>query len=160
MRPSFPYVLEPQQHQLKRFYQGLNRVGFVLVFVVIVLNELFVRKNLVLYQSTPGQVWSMIALTLNAKSPVPFAQTLIFLFPLLACSFAMVFSQLPKWSTQQFKRNLKSGLPAYGEYGEAFFFIDSKIQQNAFHVWHSVLMMVSLFFGVFGLCMCFNLFRS
>ena len=127
--------------------------------LVIVLNEFILRNGLPQYAATPEKLWSLIVLTLNAKAPDFFGQYLIFLFPILACCYAAIFTQLPKWG-QQLRRNLKSGLPSYEDYGKIYFFIDTDRERVAFYLWHSVLMRISFLFAVIIPCMGINLFRS
>jgi len=160
MSQCIPYVLEPNKHRLRFFYRRLNKIGLVMIVLIVTVNELFLRNNLLSYSASPEKFSSLVVLTLNASAPSSFAQKLIFVFPLLALCYAVLFTLLPKWGVQCLKRNLKTGLPVYEEYGNTYFFIDSQIQKIAFYLWHSVLMRVSFLFATFIPCMGINLFRS
>lgn len=160
MIPKIPYVMEPDEHRLGRFYRRLNRIGVAALVVIIVLNELLLRQHLPHYLNTPEEPWSLIVLVLNGKTPASVGHVLVFLFAVLACCYAASYSLLPNWAKQKARKNLKRGLPNYEGYEDAYFFIDTKLQLLAFRLWHSVLMRMSFFLALVVPCMAINLFRA
>ena len=121
MRSPIPYVLEPQQHQLDRFYKNLYRAGVPLTVLLILLNEFFLSGGLHQHISTPENLWSLFVLMLNVK--MPYEQGLMIRTGLVSfCALSLVvLMKLPKWGLRPVKRGLKSGLPDYEDYGTAYF---------------------------------------
>ena len=156
----YPYFLGPDEHCLFNYYRNLNRWAFLLMPLVLVLNEFLVQPNLNAYRESPEGAWAIIALLLNAQIPTS-SGTLVLsglIFALLC--YASTFFLLPKWGFRASKLSVKSGLPKYVEYKSAVFFIESKAKRLAFFVWHSALMKVSFFLVVFIPTMVINFFRS
>lgn len=157
---SYPYFLGPDEHRLFSHYRTLNGLAFVLMPLVFVLNEFLVRPHLNAYRELPEGIWAITVLLLSAQIPTSSGTTVMSALIVIAGCYAVCFFMLPKWGFRPSQMSMKSGLPTYIEYKSAVFFIQSTARRLAFFVWHSLLMRVSFFLGVFIPTMVINLFRS
>ncbi len=157
---NYPFFLGPEDHRLGDYYKKLNRSSFILMPLLFVLNELYVRPNLLVYKASSERLWSIIALALNAQIPVSVgvsAYLAIAFFMICLATFSLL---LPKWGPRSTRVGMKSGLPTYTEYKSAYFQIENQLHRAVFFVWHRVLMVMAFFLGICSLCMTVNLFRS
>lgn len=157
---SYPYFLGPDEHRLSNYYRRLNLLAYMFFPLIIVLNELLIRPHLPAYRESLNNVWSTIALALNAQVPASAAISIHLMMALFALCLAITFVSLPKWGLQATKASMKTGLPAYADYKSAYFQLENSIQRIGFFTWHFMLMRISFFFGVFMPCIGINLFRS
>jgi hypothetical protein len=156
----YPFFLGPEEHRLFSYYRRINLWSYIFFPMIIALNELLIRPRLPAYRESPERFWSMLALLLNAQVPASVGVSIHVTLGLCALCLATTFVLLPKWGLRAAKISVKHGLPAYAEYKAAYFYFENSIQRFGFFMWHSVLMPVSFFFGVFVPCMVISLFRS
>lgn len=160
---SYPFFLGPAEHRLLTYYRRLNRLGYILIPLIFLVNEFFVRPDLAVYKNAPETLWSIIALTLNAADTADHVMPLIASIVLYSVFLTINLLLLPKWGPRPTKIGMKSGLPPPRDvdvYGYAYFLISNPIQKFAFMCWHSVLMPVTAFFVSFMPCGFVNLLRS
>ena len=157
---GYPYFLVPGEHLLPAYYRKLNRCFFMLSPLIFLANEFLVRSDLADYKKAPDALWSIIALALNAQTPMDRSPSVLVAMVLFAACLAINFSLLPKWGRRPSKTGMKAGLPPKDGYGNAYFGIFNPIDKNAFMFWNSVLVPASFLFASFIPCMFINLLRS
>jgi hypothetical protein len=157
---SYPFFLGPEEHGLPAYYRRLNRLGFILMPLVFVANEFFIRPDLSVYKKTPEALWSLIALTLNSEIPTTHTMPVIAAIALYSACLGINFYLLPKWGPRATKVGMKSGLPTNAEYETAYFQISNRIEKIAFMLWNTIFIRISIVLLSFFLCMFINLLRS
>lgn len=159
---SYPFFLGPNEHCLYRYYRRLNMWGYVCIPLLIFINEVFARGNLLIYKKVPTNLLSIIVLTLNSQNiySIDLQLILFVIFPLTLC-YAIAYMLLPKWNIRANKIGMNAGLPStLSEYEVAHFYIEKRIHEISFFIWHSVLMRVSLLFAIVIPCMTINFLRN
>ena len=157
----FPLFINPEEHKLYSYYKKLNKLGFVLIFFILLINELFIRKHLVSLKDAPYSFLSLTALTLNAEFPTSLGRFFSYFFIFIGLLYLMTYFLLPKWGSRAAARIMKKGLPKdLVDYKTAYFYIENSTQKLAFCIWHLILMRISLTIGIITMCMAVNLFRS
>lgn len=157
---QFPVFINPEEHRLYEYYKKLNKIGFIFIFVVLLINELLIRRHLASFQDTPHTFFSLVALTLNARFPVSFVRLFSYFSILVSLLYIVTYFFLPKWGSRAAISSMRKGLPKFADYKEAYFYIENRRHKLAFYTWHSILMRFSLFLGIFTIIMAINLFRS
>ena len=155
-----PVFISPEEHRLYAYYKKLNNIGFALIIFILLINELFIRKYLASFHDSPHTLLSLIAFTLNARLPISFNGLFLNIASIVSVLYMATYLFLPRWGSRAAIGSMKKGLPKFSDYKEAYFYIENRSQALAFYLWHSILMRISLFFGIFTIVMAINLFRD
>jgi len=156
----YPYFLGPDEHFLSAYYRRLSRLSLILMVLIFLMNEIFVRPKLAIYKSTPDALWSILALLLNAQVPLDRGLLVIAFMSIYILSLAICVCLLPKWGLLPKNIGLKSWLPPKDKYEEVYFLVASPLKKYAFTFWNLVLVPSSYIFASFLPCMFINLLRS
>lgn len=158
---KYPFILGPKEHNLGLYYQGLSKWSYAFLVIPVVLNEIFIRPNLSSYQVHPQELWSILALTMNAQIPFDIGMWVVLhVFIPLSLLFVATLLLLPSWGPRASIQCMKSGLPPKDEYSNSYYFFRKPHERIAFAIWHFLLMRISLVALAFIPSMSINLFRS
>jgi hypothetical protein len=145
---KYPLIIKPEEHGLFNYYKRLEKWGFILLPIVFLCNEFFLRPILISKDiSSSSLLW--LAYIVNIDFPVELGSAAlngVIMFSFTVCLFAYL---QPKWGHQTLARGMKSGVPVQiAEYRNAVFLVRNRIQLVAFHIYHKVLMKLA-FVGCF-----------